>query len=179
LRIGLDQWRLRRAYPLEAGIYRDRFFQVAVNDKVRETIYNIEKAGAEKRGEPVPPPPTPPDPGDLLARAFNVDSQGANSFTKLARYESSLQRSIDRYLRQLKIYQAARNASEPDVPEVTDAPSAAENAPDPPPTPSKTSSKNKDCEANPKNGGIAPETAQVAHASACCGGLQPDVSAPH
>src|ERR1035441_2428589 len=50
---------------------------------------------------------------DLPARAFNVDCEGPNSFTKLARYETSIERSIDRCLRQLKTYQAARAASTP------------------------------------------------------------------
>src|ERR1022692_3955456 len=49
------------------------------------------------------------------ARAFNVDCEGPNSFTKLARYETSIERSIDRCLRQLKTYQAARTASTPQV----------------------------------------------------------------
>src|ERR1039458_492696 len=50
---------------------------------------------------------------DLPARAFNVDCEGPNSFTKLARYETSIERSIDRCLRQLKPYQAPRAASPP------------------------------------------------------------------
>jgi len=39
-----------------------------------------------------------PEDGDLLARAFNVDCEGANSFTKLARYQAGIERSIDRCL---------------------------------------------------------------------------------
>ena len=61
----------------------------------------------------MPPPPTQPVEGDLLTRAFNVDCEGPNSFAKLARYESALERSIDRSLRQLKAYQAARSTPDP------------------------------------------------------------------
>jgi len=147
LRIGLDQWRLDRAIPLEAGIYRDRFQDVAAKDKSGEKQYAKEKEWAEQDGKPAPSPPAPPAEGDLLARAFNADCAGPNSFTKLARYESHLERSIDRCLRQLKAYQAARNA--PDAgPKDPQEPSKA--PPDPPSTPSKT----EDYEANPKNGGM-------------------------
>jgi len=113
LRIAHDQWRLDRAFPFEAGIYRDRFHDVAAKDKFRQQQYATEVGYAEEDGEPVPPPPTPPDEGDLLARGFNVDCEGPNSFAKLARYESSLERSIDRCLRQLEKYQVARIASTP------------------------------------------------------------------
>jgi hypothetical protein len=98
---------------MEAGIYRDRFHDVAAKDEARQQQYATKKGYAEQDGEPVPPPPTPPDEGDLLARAFNVGCEGPNSFTKLARYETSIERSIDRCLRQLKAFQAARNTPDP------------------------------------------------------------------
>jgi hypothetical protein len=113
LRVANDQWRLDRAFPFEAGIYRDRFHDVAAKEELRQQQYTSKKEYAEEDGEPVPPPPTPPDEGDLLARAFNVDCEGPNSFVKLARYEGSIERSIDRCLRQLKTYQAARAAFTP------------------------------------------------------------------
>src|ERR1035441_9254466 len=146
LRIGLDQWRLDRAIPLEAGIYRDRFQDVAVKDKVRQRMYDIEKEAAEEDGKPAHPPPTPLDEGDLLARAFNVDCEGADSFTKLARYEGHLERSIDRCLRQLKKFQAARNTPDPGPPET-----GPQSDPEPPSAPQKADN----CETNPQNGGTA------------------------
>src|ERR1039457_5876790 len=88
LRIVNDQWRLDRALPAEAGIYRDRFHDVAQKEEVRQQLYDIKTRAAEKYGDPVPPPPTQPVEGDLLTRAFNVDCEGPNSFAKLARYES-------------------------------------------------------------------------------------------
>jgi len=98
LRLAADQWRRYRALPAEAGIYRDRFHDVAQKDAVRQWQYDNKKSEAEEDGKPVPPPPTPPDEGDLLARAFNVDCEGPNSFARLARYESSIERSVDRCL---------------------------------------------------------------------------------
>jgi hypothetical protein len=99
--------------PRKPAFYRDRFHDVAAKEEVRQQLYDIKKRDAEKYGDPVPPPPTQPVEGDLLARAFNVDCEGPNSFAKLARYESALERSIDRCLRQLKAYQAARSTPDP------------------------------------------------------------------
>jgi hypothetical protein len=148
LRIAAGQWRLDRAFPMEAGIYRDRVHDVAQKEEFRQQQYTTKKGYAEQDGKPVPPPPTPPDEGDLQARAFNVDCEGPNSFTKLARYESSIERSIDRCLRQLKAFQAARSIPDPSP----EGPQYASNpAPEPPSTPSKT----EDYKANPKNGGDA------------------------
>src|ERR1039457_5954519 len=145
LRIANDQWRLDRAFPFAAGIYRDRFHDVAAKEELRQQQYTSKKEYAEEDGEPVPPPPTPPDEGDLLARAFNVDCEGPNSFVKLARYEGSIERSIDRCLRQLEKYQAARNAitpgpgRQPSPPpdEPRDPETATQNAPARAATPSK------------------------------------------
>ena len=166
LRIAADQWRLDRALPAEAGIYRDRFHDVAEKDEVRQHQYDNKRRDAEKYGDPVPPPPTPPDEGDLLARAFNVDCEGPNSFTKLARYESSIERSIDRCLRQLKAFQAARNNPPASGVEPPSAPPKTEDyetnpndggidAGPAPPTdgPAETSPKNENDETNPKNEG--------------------------
>jgi hypothetical protein len=91
----------------------DRFHDVAAKEERRQDRYATKKDYAEEDGKPAPPPPIPPDERDLPARAFNVDCEGPNSFTKLARYETSIERSIDRCLRQLKTYQAARAASTP------------------------------------------------------------------
>ena len=85
-RIAAAQWRLHRSLPLEAQIYRHRLQQAAAAN-------NEDSA---------------PD----LGRAFLDDSQGSNALAKLARYESSLERSIDRSLRQLQRYQAARAQNE-------------------------------------------------------------------
>jgi hypothetical protein len=162
LRIANDRWRLGRALPAEAGIYRDRFHDVAQKDEVRQRQYDNKKRDAEQYGDPVPPPLTPPVEGDLLARAFNVDCEGPNSFARLARYEGSIERSIDRCLRQLKTYQATRTAStthsdeplNPESPEVGQAVPPAQSA-ETPSEPAATPSNSGNYHSNPKNGSIA------------------------
>src|ERR1035438_5447301 len=154
LRMAADQWRLDRIFPMEAGILRDRFYDVAHKDKYRQERYADDKEEAEEDGDPIPPPPAPPDERDLVARAFIADCVGSNALAKLARYESAVERSIDRCLRQLKAFQAARNTPDPS-PEGPQQPSKP--APAPPSTPSKPA----DYGANPKNEGTAaPSNAQ-------------------
>jgi len=163
LRIANGQWRLGRALPAEAGIYRDRFHEVFQKDEARWKHYEYQKGSAEKYGDPTPAPPAPPVPGDLLARAFNVDCEGPNSLARLARYETSIEHSIDRCLRQLKICQAARTSA---AATPSDASPAADMGPqpDPPPAapstespaePVATPSDSANCHSNP-NAGTAP-----------------------
>jgi len=95
-RIADLQWRLSRVLTHEAGIYRDNVGAIQQKDKFHEDRYNRQQAEAERRGEPLPTPPIPPDPADLAARAFNMDCAGPNSLIKLSRYETALDRSIDR-----------------------------------------------------------------------------------
>lgn len=106
------QWRISRIAAQEAGIYRDNFWPIHKQDKFQEDNYNRTKAEAKRRGEPRPTLLTLPDPEDLAARAFNLDCAGSSAILKLSRHETALGRSIDRSLRQLKIYQAARMTSE-------------------------------------------------------------------
>jgi hypothetical protein len=99
-----------------------------------------------------------------LTHAFHIDCEGPNSFAKLARYESSIARCIDRSLRQLEKYQAARRTSTPPADEPLDLPpespetgqavppaEAAQPAEPPAANPSHTANYH----SNPKNGGIA------------------------
>jgi AraC family transcriptional regulator len=149
LRIAADQWRLDRAIPMEAGIYRNRFHKVAQKDELRQNLYNIKVKYAAKEGKPVPPPFIPSDERDLLARAFDVDCEGANSIAKFVRYQASIQHTIDRSLRQLQKYQAARHTSTPDPdPGAPTAPSAPTA-----PGAAATPQKNENYHSNPKNEG--------------------------
>ena len=138
-RIADLQWRLGRVFSHEAAIIRDNFYNIGQKDKFRDLRYHRQKADAEKDGEPLPAPPTPPDPADLAARAFNMDCAGPNSLLKLSRYEGALDRSIDRCLRQLKVFQTARIAQEP-------AQEPAKTVAEPAPTPSETAN----CKTNPR-----------------------------
>src|ERR1039457_201707 len=118
--------------------------------------------------QPAPPPPIPPDERDLPARAFNVDCEGPNSFTKLGRYETSIERSIDRCLRQLKTYQAARAASPPQLgqavpPAETHPPEVGQAAP---PAEAATPSKSTNYYSNPKMG-VSPNLVPLPCSSYC------------
>ncbi|HXM42424.1 MAG TPA: hypothetical protein VN924_14315 [Bryobacteraceae bacterium] len=113
--IAADQWRLDRALPMEAGIYRRRLEGVAADDYSRKRELINEKRNHERDPENYSPAPAPPDPDDRLTRAFIADCAKPNSLANLNRYKSGIQLSIDRSLRQLKIYQAARIASTPEV----------------------------------------------------------------
>jgi hypothetical protein len=148
LRIAPAQWRLDRAFPMEAGIQRECLRELAEEDAYRQRTYVQEKENAAYRSEPKLPAPTPSDERDRLARAFNLDCAGPNSFAKLTRYEGAIERSIDHSLRQLKTFQAARQAGQAET-QVGQALPPAKTAPEPPQTPSKPAS----CEANPNNVG--------------------------
>jgi hypothetical protein len=113
LLIASDQWRLDRSIPMEAGIYREHLRIVAVTDFDTKQSCIQHKKNHQASPERFPPPPTLPEERDRLARAFIRDSDGRNTLANLARYQGAIQRSIDRSLRQLKIYQAARQASPP------------------------------------------------------------------
>ena len=90
-RIAVLQWRLDRALPLETQIYHERLAILAVQ--------NEEITQEEREAET-----------ELLAPAFMEDGQ--HDLIRLARYETSLERSIDRCLRQLERFRQARAASE-------------------------------------------------------------------
>jgi hypothetical protein len=159
MRIASGQWRLHRTLPMEAGIYRERLQAVAAEDFARKRELVNHKRNHELNPERVPPAPAPPDAGDRLTRAFDVDCARRNSLANLARYETSIERSIDRCLRQLEKFQAARHASAPN-PEDQPSPlpaqpltphSGAENAESPAATPPEPMNYH----SNPKNEGIA------------------------
>jgi hypothetical protein len=111
---------------MEAGICRDLFPQVPREETTRQNNYRTEKEYAEQNGLPAPPPPPPPSEAGRRARAFNTDCAGPNAMPKLARYEASMERSIQRNLNLLKMFQEARRT--PPVPPQKD-----------------------NCEANPNN----------------------------
>lgn len=160
LRIASDQWRLHRAMPMEAGIYRRRLQDVAAADKQAQHYYDYQLRTGVKNA--AAPPPV--DKRDSLARAFVLDADKPNALAKFARYETGLSRSIDRSLRQLKIYQAARIASTLDLPQETQTgsrvtPVRCDPRPSPPPVPPAespaTSPQSANYHSNPKNAGIA------------------------
>ena len=161
--IAADQWRLDRALPMEAGIYRRRLEGVAAEDYSRKRELINHQRNHDRDPERYSPAPAPPDPGDRLTRAFIDDCAKPNSLANCNRYKSSIQLSIDRSLRQLKIYQAARIASTPEVrqaapPAEPDPPVAGRVGPVGPAVPpaDATNPQNStNYHSNPTNDGIA------------------------
>ena len=133
-RIAAAQWRLDRAFALETGIYREESVILTRMDLKRQTDHEFYM---NRDGKHTPPDPHEPD--DLLARAFMADGKGPDNFTRLARYETAIERSIERGMKHLKALQAARNAQCPAAPEAPLPPeSPAPEPPNPPPTPSNS-----------------------------------------
>ena len=158
--IAADQWRLDRALPMEAGIYRQRLEAVDAADYRRKRELINHKRNHERDPQIYSPAPDPPAEEDRLTRAFINDSSKANSLASLNRYKAAIQLSIDRSLRQLKIYQAARVANAqpddqppnrtPEPPVVGDVGPAVSPAGNP-----ATPPKSPDYHSNPTNESIA------------------------
>jgi len=88
-RIALAQWRLDRALPIETQLYQEQIAIVAAS--------NPEMSAKELNAQT-----------GLLGPAFTNDCDKSQTFIKLARYETALERSINNSLRQLEAFQKAR-----------------------------------------------------------------------
>ncbi len=143
-RIAAAQWRLDRAFALETGIYREESVILTRMDRKRLADHEFYMNRDGKHT-----PPDPHDPDDLLARAFMEDGKGSGNLTRLVRYETAIERSIERGMKHLKALQAARAAQCPAVPE---APHAPEPPAPEPPNPPSTPSNSKNYEVNPDPG---------------------------
>jgi len=150
--IAADMWRLEHALPMEAALFRHRLPGVAAADYHRKRELANQKINHEREPQTYSPAPDPPDPDDRLARAFMIDCAKPNFLASLARYKAAAQLSIDRNLRQLKIYQAARLASPPppqNEPVEQAAPPA--NPDETPAEPVVTSLESANYHSNPRN----------------------------
>ena len=143
-RIAAAQWRLDRAFALETGIYREESTILTRIDRNKRELHELRLS----QGQNDPFPPDPYEPDDLLARAFMQAGKGPDNFTRLVRYETAIERSIERGMKHLKALQAARNAQCPAVPE---APHAPEPPAPEPPNPPSTPSDSMNYEANPED----------------------------
>ncbi len=143
-RIAAAQWRLDRAFALETGIYREESTILNRIDRNKREHHELCISKGEKESFPA----DPHEPDDLLARAFMSDGKGPNNFTRLARYETAIERSIERGMKYLKALQAARNAQCPAVPEPPHAPEPP--APEPP-NPPLTPPDSRNYEPNPED----------------------------
>ena len=143
-RIAAAQWRLDRAFALESGIYREESTILVRFDRKRQSDHEfyMKRDGKDSNA------PNPHEPEDLLARAFMEQGKGPDHFTRLVRYETAIERSIERGMKHLKALQAARSAQTPAVPE---APHAPEPPAPEPPNPPSTPSDSTNYEVNPED----------------------------
>jgi hypothetical protein len=122
-RITSCAWRLRRVLHVEAGLFVARL-------KYAITLKPKQAAGEELLAlqQAIQPPPatvdddqqspavrSTPEADDLrndalstLGRAFGIDASESNAFSKLARYESNIERALFRALQELQRLQSAR-----------------------------------------------------------------------
>ena len=152
-RIAAAQWRLDRAFALETGIYREESTNLNCIDRQKRELQEL----LLSKGQKDPYPTDPHEPDDLLARAFMQGGKGPDNFTRLVRYETAIERSIERGMKHLRALQAARNAQCPAVPEASHAPEPP--APEQPNLPS-THLDSKNYEANPEPGAF-PQSSPV------------------
>ena len=142
-RIAAAQWRLDRAFALETGIYREESTILTRIDRNKREYHELCISKGQKDASP-----DPHEPDDLLARAFMEGGKGPDNFTRLARYETAIERSIERGMKHLKALQAARRAQTPAVPEAPHAPEPP--VPEPPNLPS-TPTDSMNYKANPED----------------------------
>ncbi|MGD0365616.1 MAG: hypothetical protein ABSC93_32430 [Bryobacteraceae bacterium] len=152
-RIAAAQWRLDRAFALETGIYREESTMLTGLDRQKRKYHEFYMNRDGKDSNPA----DPHEPDDLLARAFMAGGKGPDNFTRLVRYETAIERSIERGMKHLRALQAARNAQCPAVPEASHAPEPP--APEQPNLPS-THLDSKNYEANPEPGAF-PQSSPV------------------
>jgi hypothetical protein len=138
-RIVAAYWRLRRVSRVESGIFawdrseemaeraewearsyerkyyargmfgRDPEIEISDVKKHEEAISRARRVRSEQDDETV-----------TLGRTFARDADRANAFSKLSRYETSIERQIYRALHELERRQAARAGAAPTPPQIVD-----------------------------------------------------------
>ncbi len=154
-RMADQQWRLDRVFSLEAGMLRVRAAQMKRADAQEIADYPRKKEHHEF-STPLYKAASKLEPlveyreGDLLGRVFAADADKANALTKLTRYETTLERSLDRTMKRLEYIQEIRAKAEaaqaaapaPTQPEQPRQP----QQPDPEPV---TPNESNNCKTNP------------------------------
>jgi hypothetical protein len=125
-RIIAAAWRVRRLGRVEAGIFAwERFEELAERAEREARDYeqsfeddfikyaNIEISDGEKQMRSEQEAETA-----TLGRTFARDANGANAFSKLSRYETTIERGLYKALHELQRLQAARGAGSGALPPV-------------------------------------------------------------
>ncbi|CAA9383576.1 MAG: hypothetical protein AVDCRST_MAG01-01-112 [uncultured Rubrobacteraceae bacterium] len=129
-------WRLRRTGRVEAGIFAWERSEETAERAEREahgyeshfgdfliesdTTITDEKKHEEALSRARRMRSEQEDETALLGRTFARDADRANAFSKLSRYETSIERQIYRALHELERRQAARSGAAPTPPQVVD-----------------------------------------------------------
>ncbi len=112
-RIVVCLWRLRRVYPIEAGILRKTSLTMennyAIEEANRRGHESVTKAKLRREAQ---------SPG----AAFRHDAVYGDAIGKLSRYETAIERSLFRALHLFEQMQATRREREASAPEIGDAP---------------------------------------------------------
>ncbi len=137
-RITSCAWRLRRVLQVEAGLFVARLkYAITLEPKqaADEQLLALQQAIQRPPGVVDDDPHSPAvhsapeadgqrtDALGTLGRAFSIDARETNAFSKLARYESNIERALFRALQELQRLQSAR----PDEREADIAPPVAPN----------------------------------------------------
>ncbi|HLY20540.1 MAG TPA: hypothetical protein VKR61_25105 [Bryobacteraceae bacterium] len=109
-RIAAAQMRLSRTPFMEVQIFRSRLDLLARLREINEDDEDDEDDGAGLDAPAPRPPASELTEGELLGKAFELDCQDSTSLARLVRYETDLERSIDRCIRQLEKLQKIRAA---------------------------------------------------------------------
>jgi hypothetical protein len=122
-RITSCAWRLRRVLQVEAGLFVARLKYAITLEPKQATDDQLLALQQAIQGPPrvvdghrdSPAVRSEPEAGGLrnealgtLGRAFSIDASDTNAFTKLARYESNIERALFRALQELQRLQSAR-----------------------------------------------------------------------
>ena len=99
-------WRLDRLDSLEIGIFETHMEEIA---RIRKFQLYLNRDDPPRADAETSPPPDLQQTQTGLRLAFVKDCDGPNAFSKLARYEGHIERSLDRSFRRVKNLQATRH----------------------------------------------------------------------
>ncbi len=131
-----QHWRLGRVFTLETGMLRARSGEMQRADAQEIADYPRKKEHHEfstplyKAASKLEPLVEYSE-GDLLGRVFAADAAKANALTKLTRYETTIERSLERTIKRLQYIQEIRAKAGAAQPEAPAEPQPVQPEPDP------------------------------------------------
>ena len=113
-------WRLQRLASAESHLFllinqRQNEAIESRNQKRQKDYQNLPFRDRSQTPPPTPGEPQPLDPAHILAQHFLEHDDKTNPFTRLQRYESTLQRSLEKVLHQLRTLKKEYETNPPPV----------------------------------------------------------------